>query len=110
MIRKTLFAGALVFSLALAGHAQRQEGKALKVDIDLVLVNVSVTNDNNEVVTDLKPEHFQLFEDKVEQEITYFSTDVAPLSLGIIFDVSHSMEKKIDLAREAAASRPPATG
>ena len=99
MIRRMVFTGALVFCLAFVGYAQRQDGRALKVDIDLVLVNVSITNDDNQVVTDLKQEHFQLFEDKVEQEITYFSTDVAPVSLGIIFDVSHSMENKIDLDR-----------
>src|SRR4029077_126809 len=44
-----------------------------------------------------------LFEDKIEQKIEYFSSDVAPVSLGIIFDISHSMEKKLDFARDAAA-------
>jgi Ca-activated chloride channel family protein len=76
--------------------------KALKVDVDLVMVNVTVT-DGNKFVTDLKPENFQLFEDKIEQKIEYFSSDVAPVSLGIIFDISHSMEKKLDFARDAAA-------
>src|SRR5262245_64605210 len=77
--------------------------KSLKIDIDLVMVNVTVTDDANRFVSDLKPENFQLFEDKVEQKIRYFSNEVAPVSLGIIFDVSHSMEKKIDFARHAAA-------
>src|SRR5262247_4211993 len=77
--------------------------KALKVDVDLVMVNVSVTDDGNRFVTNLKADNFQLFEDKVEQKIRYFSNEVAPVSLGIIFDVSHSMEKKIDFARHAAA-------
>jgi Ca-activated chloride channel homolog len=76
--------------------------KALKVDVDLVMVNVTVT-DGNKFVTGLKPENFQLFEDKFEQKIEYFSSEVAPVSLGIIFDISHSMEKKLDFAREAAA-------
>jgi Ca-activated chloride channel homolog len=76
--------------------------KDLKVDIDLVMVNVSVTDTENHVITELKPENFQLFEDKVEQNIKYFSSEVAPLSLGIVFDVSHSMEDKLELARAAA--------
>jgi Ca-activated chloride channel family protein len=76
--------------------------KPLKVDVDLVMVNVTVTDNNNRFVTDLKPEDFQVFEDKVEQKIQYFSNEVAPVSIGIIFDVSHSMEKKLDFAREAA--------
>ena len=77
--------------------------KALKVDVDLVMVNVIVSDPDNKLITDLKLENFQLFEDKVEQEIKYFSSEAAPLSLGIVFDISRSMENKIDLARDAAA-------
>ena len=77
--------------------------KALKVDVDLVMVNVSVTDDGNRFVTNLKADNFQVFEDKVEQSIRYFSNEVAPVSLGIIFDISHSMEKKLDFAKHAAA-------
>jgi Ca-activated chloride channel homolog len=78
--------------------------KSIKVDLDLVLLNVGITDDDNQVVSNLGPEHFQIFEDKVEQKIEYFSTDTAPLSLGIILDVSHSMRNKIDLARQAAVT------
>jgi len=77
--------------------------KALKVDVDLVMVNVTVSDPDNKLITDVKLENFQLFEDKVEQEIKYFSSEAAPLSLGIVFDISRSMENKIDLARDAAA-------
>jgi Ca-activated chloride channel family protein len=89
----------VLFFLAV-GVAYAQKG--LKVDVDLVMVNVAVTDSENRVITDLKAEDFQLFEDKIEQTIKYFSTDVAPLSLGIVFDISHSMEKKLDLAKAAA--------
>jgi len=99
-IRRRILAFGVVFLLT--GLAFGAAQKAFKVDVDLVMVNVAVT-DNNRFVTDLKPENFQLFEDKVEQKIEYFSTDVAPASLGIIFDLSHSMEKKVDFAREAVA-------
>jgi len=88
--------------LLLAGAGVLYAQKSIKVDIDLVMVNVAVTDSDNHVITDLKPENFQLFEDKVEQKIQYFSTEVAPLSLGIVFDVSHSMEDKLELARAAA--------
>ncbi len=76
--------------------------KSLKVDVDLVMFKVAVTDNDNRFVTDLKPENFQLFEDKLEQSIRYFSSDVAPVSIGIIFDISHSMEKKLEFARVAA--------
>jgi len=77
--------------------------KPLKVDVDLVLFNVTVTDSDNRFISGLKAENFQLSEDKVEQKIRYFSSDAAPVSLGIVFDMSHSMEKKMDFAREAAA-------
>jgi Ca-activated chloride channel homolog len=91
----------LLFAFVLAaGVLCAQNG--IKVDIDLVMINVSVTDTENHVITDLKPENFQLFEDKVEQKIQYFSSEAAPLSLGIVFDISHSMENKLELARAAA--------
>jgi len=77
--------------------------KSIKIDVDLVMVNVTVTDGGNKLITDLPRENFQLFEDKIEQEIRYFSSEAAPLSLGIVFDISHSMQNKIQLAREAAA-------
>src|SRR5215831_1516315 len=86
-----------------AGVVAAAAQKSLKIDVDLVMVNVHVTDDANRFVSDLKPDNFQLFEDKVEQKIRYFSNEVAPVSLGIIFDISHSMEKKIEFARQAAA-------
>src|SRR5262249_57794611 len=46
-------------------------------------------------------QHFEVFEDKVKQDISFFSDDDAPVSLGIIFDVSGSMKGKIDRAKEA---------
>ena len=76
--------------------------KTLKVDIDLVMMSVAVTDSANRLVTDLKADRFQLFEDKVEQKIQYFSSESAPVSLGIVFDISHSMQKKLDFARDAA--------
>jgi Ca-activated chloride channel family protein len=87
-------------SLLVAGAAFGSQ--KLKIDVDLVMVNVIVSDSNNRLVTDLSADHFQLFEDKVEQKIRYFSNEIAPVSLGIVFDISHSMEKKLDFAREAA--------
>lgn len=88
----------LLLSAGLTYAAQ----KSLKIDVDLVMVNVAVRDANNRAVTDLKVENFQLFEDKVEQQIRYFSSEAAPVSLGIVFDMSRSMEKKLAFARDAA--------
>jgi len=100
--KRRIFLPCVVFLLAAAVYAEQQ--KPLKIDVDMVMVNASVTDPNNTLVTDLKASNFQVFEDKVEQEIRYFSREEEPLSLGIVFDVSHSMENKIALAREAAAT------
>jgi Ca-activated chloride channel family protein len=56
------------------------------------------------MVTDLGREHFQLWEDKVEQKIEYFSAEDIPLSIGLIFDATGSMKDKISTARDAATT------
>jgi Mg-chelatase subunit ChlD len=91
---------AVVFLIAACVVCEAQ--KSLKVDVELVMVNVSVSDSDNHPITDLKPENFQIFEDKVEQQIRYFSSEAAPVSLGIVFDISHSMERKLDFAKDAA--------
>src|SRR5258708_3920160 len=91
---------AAVFSMFAAAILGAQ--KPVKVAVDLVLVNVAVTDRNNSPVVDLEAGNFQLFEDKIEQTIRYFARESAPASIGIVFDISHSMEKKLELARAAA--------
>ena len=66
------------------------------------MVNVAVTDSDNRPITDLKAENFQIFEDKVEQQIRYFSMEAVPMTVGIVFDISHSMERKLDFAKDAA--------
>ena len=76
----------------------------IKVDVDLTLVNVTVSDHRNRRITDLQAEHFQLWEDKIEQQISYFSSEEMPVSLGILLDVSGSMGDKISAARNAVAT------
>ena len=73
----------------------------IKVDVNLVLVPVSIVDPANRQVVGLDKENFQVFEGKERQEIRHFSTEDAPVSLGAIFDVSGSMADKIERAREA---------
>jgi len=54
-------------------------------------------------VTGLDKENFKLSEDKVDQEITQFSSEDAPLSVGIVFDTSGSMGAKLQKSRQAVA-------
>ena len=60
--------------------------RPLKVDVDLVLVPVTITDPMNRLVTGLEKENFQLFEGNASQQIRTFSSEDAPVSLGVIFD------------------------
>ena len=75
----------------------------IRVDSDLVLIPVTVTDPLNRFVTGLEKENFKLFEDKKEQPITQFSSEDAPLSVGVIFDCSGSMGHKLEKSRLAVA-------
>jgi Ca-activated chloride channel homolog len=77
-------------------------GKVIRADVDLALVNVTVTDPYNRLVTGLEPDNFRVFEDNTEQEIVSFSSEDVPISIGVIFDFSGSMANKVDKAREAA--------
>jgi Ca-activated chloride channel homolog len=77
-------------------------GQSLHIDVDLALVNVTVTDPYNRLVTGLEPDNFRVFENNVEQEIQYFSSEDVPISIGVIFDLSGSMANKVAKAKEAA--------
>ncbi len=80
-----------------------RRGVDIKVDRTVVLINVTVTDPLNRFVTGLEKEHFRVFEDKVEQEISQFSSEDAPISIGLVFDTSGSMGPKLQKSRQAAA-------
>jgi Ca-activated chloride channel family protein len=75
--------------------------RPLKIDVDLVLVPVTITDPLNRLVTGLEKANFQLFEGSSAQEIRTFSSEDAPVSLGVIFDSSGSMSSKMDRAKDA---------
>ena len=75
----------------------------IRVDSTLVLIPVTVTDPLNRFVTGLEKENFKLTEDKLPQEITQFSSEDAPLSVGVVFDCSGSMGHKLDKSRQAVA-------
>jgi len=81
--------------------ALKTHTKPMKVDVSLVLVPVTITDPMNRLVTGLDKENFTVFEDKEPQEVRTFSSEDAPVSIGVIFDMSGSMSSKIERAREA---------
>lgn len=89
-------------SQMLVGGPKLDSGsKPLKVLVDLVLVPVTIIDGMNRLVRGLGRDNFQVFEGKHAQDIRYFSSEDAPVSVGIILDVSGSMQDKISRAREA---------
>ena len=79
-----------------------KQGQSVHIDVDLALVNVTVTDPYDRLVTGLEPDNFRVFENNVEQEIQYFSSEDVPISIGVIFDLSGSMANKVGKAKEAA--------
>jgi Ca-activated chloride channel homolog len=73
----------------------------LRVSVDLVLVPVTVTDALNRPQTNLGRKDFTVYESNQAQPIRYFSTEDAPISVGLLLDVSKSMQEKIDTERAA---------
>ncbi|MXY15892.1 MAG: VWA domain-containing protein [Acidobacteria bacterium] len=75
---------------------------SFRAGVDVVSLNVTVTDADNRFVTDLDQENFQIFEDGVLQEITFFSRARLPIALSVLIDTSASMDKRMRTAQEAA--------
>jgi Ca-activated chloride channel homolog len=75
----------------------------LRVDSNLVLVPAVVYNSERGPVTGLEKENFRIYEDNVEQTIASLSLEDQPLTIGLLFDTSGSMGRKLFFARRAAS-------
>ena len=84
-----------------AAQATTRRDARIRVDVNLVLVPMTVTDPMNRLVTGLEKENFQIFDNNVGQVIKTFSTQDAPLTIGVIFDLSGSMGSKFLRARKA---------
>jgi Ca-activated chloride channel homolog len=75
----------------LFGQQEAARPPIFRVDVDMVFVKVSVADPLNRYVTGLQKENFKVYEDSVEQTPVYFGQESAPISVGIVFDISRSM-------------------
>jgi Ca-activated chloride channel homolog len=73
----------------------------IRVDVNLVLVPATVTDPMNRLVTGLERENFEVYDNNIGQVIKSFSTEDAPVTIGIVFDLSGSMTSKFTRARKA---------
>lgn len=76
---------------------------AIRIDTNLVLIPVTVVDPIGRFVTGLEKTDFRLFEDQVEMTISHFSSEDAPISMGIVFDTSGSMGGLLPASRAAVA-------
>jgi Ca-activated chloride channel family protein len=90
----------LVFAMALASGLAAQQ--RFRVGVDVVSLNVTVTDGTGKYVTDLNQEDFDVYEDGVRQNLTFFSRTQQPISLALLLDTSASMEERMPIAQEAA--------
>src|SRR6185369_9244296 len=97
---RTIYKIGISLLLPVALLAQRTQ--TLKVDVNMVNVNVRVTDKSGRTVLGLERDNFEVYEDRITQKIEDFSTEEVPASIGLIFDVSESMGPVIDAARNAA--------
>ena len=99
------------WSLALAGCAilagvvsAQQDRPAFRAAIDIVSLNVVVTDGASHYVTDLEQQDFTIFEDGVKQEVSFFSRRQQPIALSLLLDSSASMEEKLPTLQTAASN------
>jgi len=89
----------------LAAHAvpvQQPPQVPFRAGVDLVSLNVTVTDGTQKYITDLTPEEFNVFEDGVKQDVTFFNKTNLPIALALLLDTSASMDTKLPTAQEAA--------
>ncbi len=91
----------VIVVIALAGAVLA--GQRFRTGIDVVSLNVTVTDAATlKFVRDLSQGEFEVYEDGVKQDVTFFSRTQQPIALAILLDTSASMEDKLQLAQEAA--------
>ena len=84
-----------------AQHATGNSNPRITLNTHLVSLNVTVTDSYGRFVTGLGKQHFEVFDDKVKQGVSFFSDADVPVSLGIVYDVSGSMKERINRSLKA---------
>ena len=99
-VRASLAALALAMCVpqALSGTQQ----PSFRAGVDIVSLNVTVTDQGQRYVTDLNENDFQVYEDGIKQDVTLFNRTNLPIALALLVDTSASMEARLPIAQEAA--------
>ncbi|MCC7417615.1 MAG: VWA domain-containing protein [Acidobacteria bacterium] len=80
-----------------------QQGPSFRAGVELVSLNVTVTEGaSSRFVTDLTQDDFEVYEDGVKQDLTFFTRSNLPIALALLLDTSASMDAKLSTAQQAA--------
>ena len=104
-MRRPFAALLLVLLASAAGLAQAPPPRrppTFEAGIEIINLNVSVTDPRNRYVTDLAEKDFAVFEDGIRQELSLFTHENLPISLVLMIDTSASMDEKLKVAQAAA--------
>ncbi|HMF96509.1 MAG TPA: VWA domain-containing protein [Vicinamibacterales bacterium] len=85
-----------------AAAGQQPPQVPFRAGVELVSLNVTVTDGTQKYITDLTQDDFNVFEDGVKQDVTFFNKTNLPIALALLLDTSASMESKLPTAQEAA--------
>jgi Ca-activated chloride channel family protein len=98
----TVAAVTALVALATAWPAAQRQSPSFRSGVDVVSLNVTVTDAGSRYVTDLERTEFEVFEDGVRQDVTFFTRTTLPIALSLLIDTSASMEDKLATAQAAA--------
>ncbi len=82
--------------------APSQQAPSFRAGVELVSMNVTVTDSTSRFITDLEQDDFSVYEDGVKQDVTLFNRTNLPIALALLVDTSASMEMRLPVAQEAA--------
>ena len=103
---RLVFAATALAALAATASPRAQEAApqepSFRAGVDLVSLNVTVTDRNSRYVTDIDVDRFQVYEDGALQDITFFTRTQLPIALSLLMDTSASMTERMETAQQAA--------
>ena len=83
-------------------QVRRPADQVFRAAVEMVSLNVTVTDQKQHYLTDLDSKDFTILEDGARQDITYFNRTTLPIALSLLIDTSASMEQRLGTAQEAA--------
>ena len=97
----TTLAGGIAVSIPQDSTPQEDSEFTLKVNVDLVVLNLTVVDDSGRSVTDLRQDDFSLYENDAPQTIAEFLPTEAPFNLALVLDTSSSVRSGLPLIKKA---------